>query len=398
MNKKITLIAAIFAVMLAVSIIPAVLADNGSNGGLAVGVNADASANAPGVKLRENDSGRLRFGEGFRNLTANFTGNRTQLREEMRTQSKDQLQRLQDQIKQRRDEMKDEIVKFKALIKTTQDRMKALQDEYKDRRDAWTDAKKNLTDACKGNNSTQCRDARERFNDVGKRFIGNAADQMLTQIANVKTRIQTSVYLDNATISSVVSQLDAQTAIITADKQVVDALQNSSDVNATKQAATKLRDDWQGAQVTLRLSRELLTHTQFQRFLDQLTTMSQRFHEASNTLSGQGKDVTQLNKDIASFDAKLNTSVTAFASAKSSYVSAMGTVKTDADASSLIKSTNDQLKAARDDLQSARDDLRNIIKDISALNGAVLKDVAAKVQADEKADAETDVDNDGGAQ
>lgn len=418
MNRRFTLIAAIFAVMLAIAIVPAAFAENGSQGDPGQGGQGQNLLTAPRFlgppihdNVSRNDSVRigngprgLRNGTGPRNWTGNFTGNRSQLREELQVRAKeirtainDKMKQLHEEVKLRRDELKADVAQFKAKIKETQDRMKELQANYTAERDGWNQAKKNLSDSCKGTNSTACKDAREQFNDEGKRFIGNAAEQMLTQISDVKTRIQTSIYLDNATVNAVVAQLDAKTTIITLDKQAVDALQNSSDVNATKTAATQLRDDWQGAQVTLRLSRGLLTHVQFQNFIDHLTTMSTRFTEARDTLAGQGKNVTQLDIDLASFNAKLGTAATAFTSAKTSYVSAMATVKTDADASSLIKSTNDQLKAARDDVQSARDDLRAIIKDIKDQNVAVLNDVAAKIQSDEKANAATEVETEGGA-
>ena len=431
MDKRISIIAAIFAVMLAIAIVPSVLAEGAaapepgatprmggpSDGPPGPGVNGDTittnstlggfgrPGEGRGPHAPRNMTGTFAGSRGPRNGTGmgNFTGNRSQLREEMqerakevRAEVKDKLNQLRDEIKTRREEIKDEVTKFKTQINATRAHMKELQDEYKAQRDDWNDAKKNLSDSCKGTNNTVCKEARAKFNDEGKRFIGNAADQMLTQIADLKVRIQTSVYLDNTTVNSVVGQLDALAAKITLDKQAVDALGNSSDVNATKAAATKLRDDWQSAQVTLRLSRELLTHVQFQRFIDQLTTMSQHFSDARTTLAGQGKNVTQLDLDLASFNTKLNTAATAFANAKTSYVSAMATVKTDADASSLIKSTNDQLKAARDDVQSARDDLRAIIKDIRNQDVSVLNDVAAKIQADTKANAASDVD--GGAQ
>jgi hypothetical protein len=355
-------------------------------------------------------------GDGYYNKSGNWSGRMlgrngsmmgprgammSNLSKEFREERKDLREERMGDIKRLRNISKDMIADAIARLKDDRDKLKQLHDEEQTQRQALLDAKVSFNATCGKNNATNatddCKRAREQVKEKSGEFLGNSVEQMLRIIGKTKTRVMTDPHISNATSVTIVAQLDAEADMITADQATISGLINTSNSsNATKAAVQKLRQDWEQARVTIRLSEGLLNHVRFAEFLDKLDIMSHRLHEASAELKSEGKDTTQLDSDLAKFDSQINASATAYAGTRDSYVSAMVNAKTEADANQLIKTTRDQLNAANDDLKQARDDLKQVVNDIRVLNGAKLAEVAKKVNADVKENATTVNDGDDG--
>jgi chromosome segregation ATPase len=212
-------------------------------------------------------------------------------------------------------------------------------------------------------------------------------------IDTLKSRVEAHPNIDDDTAADVVAELDADKAAILAAQAKIEALGNSSDVNATKAAAAELRAAWMDARVTIRLTEGLLRTARFEEFLNHLERMETRLKAARDELAGAGKDVTQLDADLATFGAKIDAAATSYAEVKSSYVSAMAEADTEAEANELLKTTKEKIDATHEALKGARADLRAILKDIKSLDGGKLSQIAEAVSADAAASAtlETEV-------
>jgi hypothetical protein len=375
-NMKKTMIAVLMALMLITSVMPA-FADRDTDirmegrvdDGIGIGVAASGRTNATDDNPQRNETTRR---EG-----RDRAEDRQELMDGLRAEHRIRVEALKMRvIGHERMELALE------RVKEHKDRLKELKEEYKERRDDVKEAREKADDACKNRrNATECKKARDRFNENSKMFVGNAADQMLTIIAAMKERVDANPHIDNATALKVTAQLDARAAAIVAAQAKLNTTNN------TQEAATELREAWQDARVTIRLTEGLLAHARFQEFLDRLDNMETRLREVSVQLKAEGKDTTQLDADINDFSAKLDIGTQTYANARDSYVTAMADVDTEAEANTLVKATHEQLKAAQDDLKEARNELRAVIKDLRELDASKLAAVAAQISADAKASA-----------
>jgi hypothetical protein len=300
-----------------------------------------------------------------------------------------------EQVKERREDLREDRKEFmeqaRERVKEERKELDELRGKYSERRDGFIEAREKLKDDCESPRSDECKTARQELNVEAKGFMGNAAEQMLRIIETLKVRVEANTAIGDETAADVIAQLDTRALAIEQAQAKIDAI-NGTDINTTKQAADELRTAWSEARVSIRLAEGLLTHAKFQDFLDQLERMETRFTEARDRLAAEGKDVTQLDADIAAFSAKIDVATESYVSARDSYVSAMATAKTEADANALLKSTRDQLKASHEDVKEARDDLREIIKDIRALSPEVFVETAVKLKEDREAEVELEVE------
>jgi hypothetical protein len=374
---KKTMIAVFLALMLAVSAIPAFahggdISVNGTvrDDSIGIGVRASGRANASDDNPQSNNETRR---EGR---------DRAEDRQELMAELKAEHRGRIELLKQARNVSRAHIEAAIERIKEKKEHLKELQDEYKGKRDDVKKSRDEAQEACKTRrNATECKEARERFNENSKQFVGNAADQMLVIITTMKERVQTNPHIDNATATKITAQLDARaSAIIAAQAKL-----NTS--NDTQAAAQELRTTWQQARVTIRLSEGLLVHARFQEFIDKLTNMETKLSEASAELKANGTNTTQLDADIAAFGAKLDAGAQSYISARDAYIDAMATVNTEAEANTLVKTTQEQLRAAEKEVKDARTELRAVIKDLRALDASKLNVVAAEVSAHAKAKA-----------
>lgn len=369
---KKTMIGVLLALMLVISVVPA-LAERGSDDGIALRTETGLRLGV-GINSSNNSAQRMMLEEEREEFK--------EQREAAREEFKERSQNLREAIKQTREVAREEMKNALEQIKEDRERLKELQREYKGKRDDVKQSREDYARACKGKvNTTECREAREEFKDDSKQFVGNAADQMLTVIATMKTRVTTNANIDNETAAKIVAQLDARAAAITAAQAKVNA---STDLNSTQAAAAELRTTWQEARVTIRLTEGLLAHARFQAFLDRLNSMDEKLINASAELKAEGKNTTQLDADLAAFGTQIDVATASYVSARDSYIDAMASADTEAEANTLLKATKEQLKTAQDDLKAARTSLRAVIKDFAALSPEKLASVAAQVSLENK--------------
>jgi hypothetical protein len=311
---------------------------------------------------------------------------------EIQKDRKEYLKELQERRKELVENRQEAVKEIRERIKEHQERIVELRSEYKEKKDGFKEARDKVKKDC-ATNSTTCKESRKELASDGKEFMGNAAEQILRMIAAAKERVESNEVLGNETSTDVIIQLDARAAAIEAAQDRIDALTNESSVNETKAAAESLRTAWKEARVTLRLTNGLLTHANYAKFIDKLEGMETRFREASDKLEADGKDVTALNAAIDAFHVKIVAADESGQDALESYVDAMASAKTEADANQLLKSTKEQLKAAHDALKSAREDLRSIMKELRALDPAALKRASVEIAADASASADVESDD-----
>jgi hypothetical protein len=414
------LFALLLAALLVVSIVPAAFARGGDDVGL--DVRGDGSIDDSDDDSTDSDDSiefrsetEVRSDDGMDRIREEYKDGLLRIREE----HKDEFERIRAElrlrvnnsnittadlvearkaflasVKERRAELREDrhsaLLEIRSQIKADHERIVELRKEYKTEREEFMNARGNLKEECDDTASEDCREARKELNNEARDFMGNAAEQMLRIIESMKTRVESNEHIDAETAAGVVTQLEVRAAAIEAAQAKIDALGNSTNVTATKEAAAELRTAWQEARVTIRLSEGLIAHARFQEFLDQLTSMETRFEEARDQLEADGKDVTQLDADLAAFSAKIDAATETYESARDSYIEAMATADTEAEANVLLRSTRAQLKDARSDLEDARQDLRAVIKDIRGLDTGLLKETAAKVKTD--ADAQVSVE------
>jgi hypothetical protein len=394
----------LLALLLVVTIVPAALADTGNDSN---GSTNDTSNNSnwrgPGGRIIPRGAmldARLNATDDRREGTQTALDDRRQERVQLRLNfsktfndfknmttddRKAFLKEFQDRREQIREEFKQNLERFKEQFKQDLDKLKTLRAQFQGERQDFLKAKQDLRDQCKnGNisNTTSCRDAQHQLAESGRGFMGNSAEQMLRIINTTKTRISTNPNIDNETASAIVAQLDDRSAAVQAAKKKIDALDNTSTVNETKAAAGALRAAWQEARVTIRLSEGLLTHARFQAFINHLNAMDVRFKEARDNLSASGKNVTALNTALTAFETKIGDVTASYQQAKDSYLNAMETATTEADANALLKSTSEQLKTVRQDAMGARDSLRDIVKALRDLDPKVLEATSKKIADD----------------
>ncbi len=424
------LFAILLAVMVVGSFLPAVFAESGSDDTIQTNTSINVTAREDLIKERvqvrtefkdSNGQNRDQFKTEQDKSKAereaardDFKGSRndTNLSKEdskdLRDQFKDEREKIREEqkqnfedFKQRREQVREE---FKGKIEQLREQVKQSIEDAKNLRDQFKEERKNLEgkrddfkkecakDNSTGNSSETCKRAKEDLQQGRKDVLGNAAEQVLKALSVTKTRVETNPNLDNATAASILAELSKRQVSVTDAQAKVTALTNQSTVNETKAAAEALKTATQEARVTLKLAHGALVNADFQKFLNHFTTMSEKFKEQSTKLHAAGKDTTKLDAAIVSFDAKIASVTTSFNQAKASFVTAMQTAKTEADAEAILKAEREQLEAARKDAQGARDDLKNIVKELRALDANAVSEVAKAMSAESAATDSTDVD------
>jgi|GEM_PF-4028390 len=359
------------------------------------------------MEYRENLKGRNgELRTEIRTLNRERLEDGRELRVETRTQMRtfkestdEERKQMLDDMKERRTELREDYkVKREEVrqeLKVRVEEMKELRGQYKDERKSFLEARDEYKQVCKSLESDDCKEAKEKLAGEGKHFMGNAAEQMLNIIERMKTRIENHPEVSDEVAADVISQLDARAVAITAAKEDIDALTNTSTVNETKAAADALRGAWSEAKVTVKLSEGVITLARHQEFMDHLVRMESRFKEARDKLAAAGEDVTALNAEIAKFSEKLATAKTAYDAAMTDYVTAMDSVTTEKDANTLLKSTKETLGDIKDDLDNAKDDVRAIVKELKDIDPKTLETLAAQVAQDSADNATVETDDSG---
>jgi hypothetical protein len=399
------LYAGLLVLLLVLSIVPAALADQGSDDSddstddsdSIVTANADTSIRTD----RSGPSGEFRTGiretnddrrGEFNLLRGNITARGNMSVRDFQEHRKSVLADLKERREAFREDRKAAFEEIKAKLKLEIERIKELRDDYKEHKESFDEAKKEAKESCSNSRSEECKKAHEELNAEAKLFMGGASEQMLRILANLETKVEANTNIGNETAADVIAKLQVHKVAIETAQAKIQNLTNSTDVNATKAAAAELKVAWQEARVTVRLTEGLLVNARFQEYLNQLDRMQTRFGEARDTLDENGKNVTKLDADLAAFDAKVNAAQTSYAQVQDSYLEAMASAKTEAEANTLLKSTRDQIKETRDQLQDAKQDLRAIIGDIRDLDASLLADISGKVAADAEANANIEVE------
>ncbi len=409
MMRPMQILAALCALLMIAAIVPAALAESGSDDSSADdnnGGDEDQTIDSETrIRTTDADGNRIELRERLKERSDGTFEQRTEMRERMkdaldermaeqrikiRTRMDVKLDELRDdalerrtEIKERFEEKRDEI---ETRIETRRARIEDLKEDLKERRLAFLDARSGVRSACKDDDSQACIDAKAELSLDGSNFLGNAATRIVAHLENLKDRLEANQHVDDDAAAEVIAQLDISIEDIKELQTQIDA-SDEKDLNTTKELAADLRAAWKVAHVRIKLAEGLLRIGRFGEFLDHVNAMEDRFTAARDKLKADGKDVTELDTQLATFRTHIETAADISVDTQTEYVDGIGDVTNESDANARIRIANSGLESARKELAAARENVRAIVRLIRASDELVFADVTAAISADAKASA-----------
>jgi len=290
----------------------------------------------------------------------------------LRERAQERRETIRERFQERREEIRERV-------KDRREHIRDLRENFREHRKAFLEARKDVRELCREDpQSQECLDAKAELLADGQLFLGNAVDQIITHLENLKERLDANQHVDADAAAEMSAQLDASiTALTDLQAQLEDA-----DINATKEIAAELRAEWKIAHVRARLANGLLWIGRFGVFLEHVDTMEGRLTEARDELAADGEDVSEIDVALESFRAHIDAANAQHVDTQARYVDGIGDVTTNEEASARISAAKDGLRVARDELKDAREDVRTIVRLIRTLNSDVLIAASAALSAD----------------
>jgi hypothetical protein len=251
------------------------------------------------------------------------------------------------------------------VLKQAKERFEAAKQQYATARAQYAEAKQSIEQnrdrlrECKEEATDECKLIVKGVKKDVKDFLLGAADRILASLEKVKSKVEESS-MNEETKTKILAKIDERIAAVTAAKEKIDALTETSTKAEIKEATAGLRGAWNDSKADIKLEAGRLANEKIHGIIVKSEQLKTKLETTMTKLSDKGYDVSGLEELRASFDAKLAEAKTHYDAAFAKYGQEVVPGEVDA----LMKEANAEMKLAQKALQDAHKILKDIVAEI----------------------------------
>ena len=273
---------------------------------------------------------------------------------------------------------KEDFARAREMYQQAKERYAKAKDMYKEQRQNFVKAKDEWN-KCKGAESTECDQKRERLKEQAQPHLLKSADLVLKELERVKAKVESSEDLSDEERTDLVAKLDAKIAEVTAAKEKIENLGEDATKEEINDAAKTIREAWQATKLHLKKAIGRLAGARLGNIILKTEKLEERFANVRDKLAEKGADVTALDSILDDFSAKLDEAADKYNKAKELWKGA----NTPGEVDEAAKEVHTLMKEAQESLKEAKGLLREAVQEIRKMNKGSLE-VADDSQSDDE--------------
>ena len=309
------------------------------------------------------------------------TGEKVRGISEFGKENRDAVKKLKETTGTRKQLAKEFRAEMKARFNEAKERFLHSKEDFKSSRDELRECKKGSLEKRR---SAECRAAKEDFKSKAKPFLKDSTDTMVALLEKANEDLE-KTELENK------EELVAENNVAISDLQEV---QTSIEIlpdegvseDDLKDVAGKVRNSWQKAKKSLKVSTAFLMGVKFNGVIQRADHLETKMDKVLARLEKSGADVSVAEEHVASFNTHVDL-------ARKSHADAMLKFQTGEENS--LKEGQELLKEARTHLKEAHAALKEAVKAIKATNNGseALEAESDDVEAEDVAEESTPTEN-----
>lgn len=280
-----------------------------------------------------------------------------------------------------------DIVKEK--LENARDKFVNAKEKYGEAKEKYHDARLNFNETkeklaeCRGANTTECSQLREKIITQAKEQLLKTADLMIEHLNKLISKIESSEDLTDEEANQSIEKLNAQISEIEAIKAKIEAAQTKEEIAA---AAKELRSKLADLKKTSDVHAGSVVNARIGGIIVKSKQLETKLNSILERMAEKGKNTSAAEPLIAEFNAKLNEAITHYNLSVEKFKEAKATTPPNTD---LIREAQSHLKEAHKSLQDAQKILKDIVKAIKQTGGEEELEGSEEEEASEE-DEETD--------
>ncbi len=260
-------------------------------------------------------------------------------------------------IRERLQEKKEEI--REKFAEAAEKYLEARQQHLEKRQD-FLAAKQEVV-KCRGDDSTECEEAREKVKSDAKEYLVKIADVVLESLDKVAAKVSESEDLTEEEKAELLADIDERIADVEEAKATV---QESDDNAEITKAAITIKTEWAKTRVTLKHAVGRVVNARIGGIIVQSEKLGEKLERILERLEDKGHDVSEAEGLVEDFDAKIAEAKGHYDAAQESYKDAKDNIGNGA--VDMVADGHKSMVDAHKALKEARVILKDIVKAIKA--------------------------------
>ncbi|MFH0870369.1 MAG: hypothetical protein V1866_04925 [archaeon] len=301
MEKKTIFFGLVVLALLIISILPAVLADNGSDDQQGNGDDSRGKERPVGPEVRQEIRQEIRqeVKQRIEEKREDIKDLKDQLKEKIRKVIVKDFVKKREIAKEKIEKFNDDFLKAKNAYMKDKEDHKKVRDEFIDLKGEYRQCSGNKTNSTKVN----CTGLEAKLLEKGKEDLIKLTDRIIDHLNKIKSRVSGADNMNESEANEIVADIDALIAELRSEQDLVNA---AKDKDGLKAAADKIRETWKKIDYKAFSYAERVVHTEVGQIYSRSILLEKKLQDVIDRLEANGTNVTAFQAQLDNFTSYVN--------------------------------------------------------------------------------------------